>query len=98
MASSALLMRRRDLISGLYLGALPQQTLQHRGAGPDHFVKLFATLSYKSFVIVNESLVHFGLHDGSITAQSANQQQSHENLQGVYREIWTYYHSQILFK
>lgn len=91
ISPSSIIMRRADLVSGLYMGLLPFQTQHHHGAGPDHYVKLLAMLRYPRFGIVNETLVSFGFHEGSITVQSQKSATQQQNLQSVYREVWVYY-------
>lgn len=91
ISPSAIIMRRADLVSGLYMDFLPFQTKHHHGAGPDHYVKLLAMLRYPRFGIVNEPLVSFGFHEGSITAQSQLSAVQQNNLQSVYSEVWVFY-------
>ena len=91
ISPSALLLRRSDLLDGLYLGSLPLQTSKHHGAGPDHFVKLLAMTRYSNFGLISESLVDFGAHSGSITIQASGDRGQRENLHSVYTDVWIYY-------
>jgi glycosyltransferase involved in cell wall biosynthesis len=91
ISPSALLMRKVDLLSGLYMGNLPFQRSTHHGAGPDHFVKLLAMTRYPKFGIVDKVLVTFGAHQGSITIKSSLRPENRKSLNSVYNEIWVFY-------
>jgi len=91
ISPSALLLRRRDVVDGLYLGSLPFSQHEHHGAGPDHYVKLLVMLRYKYFGLINQSLVTFGAHEGSITVKASQDNERQQNLESVYDEVWIFY-------
>jgi glycosyltransferase involved in cell wall biosynthesis len=91
ISPSALLMRKVDLLSGLYMGSLPFQISSHHGAGPDHFVKLLAMIRYPKYGIIDKELVTFGSHQGSITIKSSAEPQERKSLASVYNETWIFY-------
>jgi glycosyltransferase involved in cell wall biosynthesis len=91
ISPSALLMRKVDLLSGLYMENLPFQMSSHHGAGPDHFVKLLSMIRYPKFGIIEKSLVTFGSHHGSITVKSSAEPQGRKSLASVYNETWIFY-------
>lgn len=91
ISPSALLLRRRDLLDGLYLGSLPFSQYEHHGAGPDHYVKLLVMLRYKYFGVINQPLVSFGAHEGSITIKASQDYKKQQNLESVYDEVWIFY-------
>jgi len=91
ISPSSFVMRRSDLISGLYGGHLPFQKFHHHGAGPDHYTKLLAMLRYSHFGIVREPLVALGSHENSITIKSQSDLVQQKNLRAVYNEVWLFY-------
>ena len=91
ISPSALLLRKQDLLDGLYLGSLPFSEFEHHGAGPDHYVKLLVMLRYRYFAIIKRPLVSFGTHQGSITAQASTDEKQEKNLSSVYDEVWIFY-------
>jgi glycosyltransferase involved in cell wall biosynthesis len=91
ISPSALLMRKEELLSGLYMGNLPFQKSSHHGAGPDHFVKLLAMIRYPEFGIIDKSLVTFGSHQESITVRSSTDPAGRKSLSSVYNETWIFY-------
>jgi glycosyltransferase involved in cell wall biosynthesis len=98
ISPSALILRRDDILSGLHLSRLPLQTSSYFGAGPDHFIKLQAMIRYHRFAVVNQPLVTFGHHPGSITAQSQQDPTKREGLKAVYDETWSFYQHLRLLK
>jgi hypothetical protein len=91
ISPSALLLRKRDVVDGLYLGSLPFSEHEHHGAGPDHYLKLLVMLRYKYFGLISQSLVSFGAHEGSITVTASQDNEKQQNLQSVYDEVWIFY-------
>jgi len=91
ISPSALLLRKKDMLDGLYLGSLPFSEFEHHGAGPDHYVKLLVMLRYRYFAIIEHPLVSFGTHQGSITAQASIDKIQETNLFSVYDEVWIFY-------
>jgi glycosyltransferase involved in cell wall biosynthesis len=91
ISPSALLMRKVDLLSGLYMGNLPFQISSHHGAGPDHFVKLLAMVRYPKYGIIDKELVTFGWHQGSVTAKTSAEPREQKSLASVYNETWIFY-------
>lgn len=81
------IMRRTDLIDGLYQGRLPLQAHTYHGAGPDHFMKLICCLRYDKFGFIDEPLVFFGSHPGSITVNAFSAPESSSNLIKTYAEV-----------
>lgn len=91
ISPSALIIRRKDAIDALYQGALPLQNDTYRGVGPDHFIKLINCLRYPKFGYVQETLVSFGVHDGSITINASKEKESRIRLQKAYKDVLDYY-------
>jgi len=91
ISPSALLMRKVDLLSGLYMGNLPLQVSFHRGAGPDHYVKSLVMIRYPKFAIIDRPLVTFGSHQESITVKSSTDPIGQRSLSSVYNETWNFY-------
>jgi glycosyltransferase involved in cell wall biosynthesis len=91
ISPSSFIMRRSDLISGLYGGHLPFQNSHHHGAGPDHYTKLLAMLRYSHFGIVKEPLVALGSHETSITIKAQSDLVQRRNLRSVYDEVFLFY-------
>jgi len=98
VSPSAILMRRKDLLDGLYLGLLPFSQFEHHGAGPDHYIKLLAMVKYKYFGIINQPLVTFGAHPESITMKASEDEKQRQNLESVYDEVWVFYQKLKLMK
>ena len=70
VSPSALLLRRQELIDGIYAGRLPFQLGTYHGAGADHFLKLLALLRYPRFAYISDPLANFRSHPGSITVNA----------------------------
>ena len=90
ISPTAMLMRKHDLIDGIYLERLPFQSARHLGAGADHYIKLLAMLRYPKFGFVNAPLASFRSHPGSITIAS-NASGSSVELARVYRQTFDFY-------
>lgn len=86
VSPTALVMRRQDMLDAMYLGRLPFQTMEYKGVGPDHAVRLLAGIRYRSFGFVREKLAYFGSHPGSITVQSATAKADNLRLAEAYRQ------------
>lgn len=86
ISPSAAVFRREDLIDSLFIDKLPLQERKYHGVGPDHFVKLLALIRYRKFGFVDEPLVSFRSHPGSITAASAGDH-SQAELKAAYFEV-----------
>lgn len=91
ISPSALLMRREDMINGLFSGMLPFQSSRYHGAGPDHFVKLSVMLHYPAFGYSNLLLANFQAHPGSITSSAVVNPLTAQALALVYAETYAYY-------
>lgn len=86
ISPSAAVFRREDLIDSLFIDKLPLQERKYHGVGPDHFVKLLALMRYRKFGFVDEPLVSFRSHSGSITTASADDH-SRAELKAAYFEV-----------
>lgn len=86
ISPSAAVFRRADLVDGLYVGRLPIQTSSYFGAGPDHFVKFVSLMRRPALGFVNEALVGFRAHPGSITVGARAKGESNQ-LKATYNEV-----------
>ena len=86
ISPSAAVFRREDLIDGLFVGKLPVQNRTYFGAGPDHMVKFVSMMRRPAVGYVDEALVSFRSHPGSITV-GARENREVDALKSVYREI-----------
>lgn len=91
ISPSALLLRRSEALDALYLGKLPFQRYSYFGAGPDHYLKLFAMLHYPKFGYVAKPLSSFGSHPQSITTRALQSSPERLALKRAYREVWIFY-------
>lgn len=91
ISPSALILRRRDALSALYLEKLPFQRHSYFGAGPDHYLKLFTMLHYPKFAYVAGVFSAFGSHPQSITVNARESTQQRLELDHSYREVWIFY-------
>ena len=87
ISPSAMLLRKRDLVDGLYCGRLPLQKTEYHGAGADNFVKHLCLLRYPKFASVDIPLVHFRSHPGSITAKASSQAETSKRIGQVYEHV-----------
>jgi glycosyltransferase involved in cell wall biosynthesis len=90
VSPSALLLRRQELVDGIYAGRLPFQLGTYHGAGADHFLKLLALLRYPRFAYISDPLANFRSHPGSITVDAISSGEK-EALTQVYTEVLRYY-------
>lgn len=90
ISPTALLMRKQELIDGIYVGRLPFQIGTYHGAGADHFLKLLCLLRYPEFGFIQEPLANFRSHPGSITV-NAIESGKKSPLTQVYNEVLGYY-------
>lgn len=90
ISPTALLLRKQELIDGIYVDRLPFQVQRFHGAGADHFLKLLALLRHAKFGYVNERLANFRSHPGSITVD-AIASGNKSPLTQVYTETLRYY-------
>lgn len=91
ISPTALVMRKSDLVDGIYSGKLPFQTAGYHGAGADHYLKLLAMLRYQKFGYINHPLANFRAHPGSITTDAATQDTKKKELQRVYGDVLDLY-------
>lgn len=91
ISPSALLLRRSEALDALYLGKLPFQRYSYFGAGPDHYLKLFAMLHYPKFGYVAKPLSSFGSHPESITTSALQSSPERLALKRAYRDVWIFY-------
>jgi glycosyltransferase involved in cell wall biosynthesis len=90
ISPTALLLRKQELIDGIYVGRLPFQIGTYHGAGADHFLKLLSLLRYPEFGFIQEPLANFRSHPGSITV-NAIESGKKSPLTQVYTEVLQYY-------
>jgi|AntAceMinimDraft_12_1070368.scaffolds.fasta_scaffold12877_2 glycosyltransferase involved in cell wall biosynthesis len=86
VSPSAAVFRREDLIDSLFIDKMPLQERNYHGVGPDHFVKFLALMRYRGFGFVDEPLVNFRSHPGSITVASGADFSSNK-LKAAYSEV-----------
>lgn len=87
----ALIIRRKDILDQLYVGGVPFARHEYRGVGPDWLMSAMATLRYPKFGYVNEPLVIFSSHDGSITIDAQRDAARHRALNLAYQQARKYY-------
>jgi len=85
------LFRREDVLDSLYIGRVPFSLARYRGAGPDLFMFLVATLRHPRFGFVNEALAHFRAHEGSITIDAMANPLRSKDLASAYTAVKRYY-------
>jgi hypothetical protein len=90
ISPTALLLRKQELIDGIYVDLLPFQKHRFHGAGADHFLKLLALLRYPKFGYISEPLANFRSHSGSITVDAISTGRK-SGLTAVYSETLSYY-------
>jgi len=90
ISPTALMLRKQELIDGIYVDRLPFQQHRFHGAGADHFLKLLALLRYPKFGYVSEPLANFRSHAGSITIDAISSGRK-SGLTAVYSETLSYY-------
>lgn len=91
ISPTALVMRKSDLVDGIYSGKLPFQSTGYHGAGADHYLKLLAMLRYPKFGYINAPLANFRAHPGSITTDAATQEAKKKELREVYSDVLDLY-------
>lgn len=87
----ALIIRKKDMLDHLYVGGVPFSRHEYRGVGPDWLMSAMATLRYPKFGYVNEPLVIFSSHDGSITIDAQRDVERHRALNLAYQQARKYY-------
>jgi glycosyltransferase involved in cell wall biosynthesis len=92
----ALIIRRKDILDHLYVGGVPFARHEYRGVGPDWLMSAMATLRYPKFGYVNEPLVIFSSHDGSITIDAQRDAARHRALNLAYQQARKYYAIRLL--
>lgn len=91
LSPSQMLFRTQDLIDGMYLGKLPFQEHNYLGAGSDHYMKLLAMSRYKGWHFVQDELVSFRAHAGSITVNATTDDSRDLSLTSTYRDVHDFY-------
>jgi glycosyltransferase involved in cell wall biosynthesis len=87
----AIIIRRKDILDHLYVGGVPFARHEYRGVGPDWLMSAMATLHYPKFGHVNELLVIFSSHDGSITIDAQRDAARQLALDCAYEQARKYY-------
>lgn len=90
ISPTALVLRKQELIDGIYVDRLPFQESTFHGAGADHYLKMLALLRYQKFGFVKEPLAYFRSHPGSITADAISSG-TKAGLTNVYSEVFNYF-------
>jgi glycosyltransferase involved in cell wall biosynthesis len=90
ISPTALLLRKQELVDGIYVDRLPFQVERYHGAGADHYLKLLALLRYEKFGYIKEPLANFRSHPGSITVDAISSGNK-SPLTQVYFETLQYY-------
>lgn len=85
------LIRRKDILTGLYIGEIPLSAAHYKGVGPDILITLLATLSYPKFAYIEEPLAYFREHEGSITVDSTTHKDKIKKIDLAYRDARKYY-------
>ena len=91
ISPGAALFRKQVLIDALYQGALPLQTSEYHGVGPDIFASLLSMLRYPKLGFVKEPLASFRAHDGSITIDALKDAEKRKKIAAAYNEARAYY-------
>jgi len=94
----ALILRKKDILDQLYVGAVPFARHEYRGVGPDWLMSAMATLRYPKYGYVAEPLVVFSSHDGSITIDAQKDAARHRALGKAYQQARNYYLMMLLAK
>lgn len=94
----ALVIRRKDILDHLYVGGVPFARHEYRGVGPDWLMSAMATLRYPSFGYVNEPLVVFSSHEGSITIDAQKDAARQRALSLAYQQARKYYFITLLVR
>jgi glycosyltransferase involved in cell wall biosynthesis len=90
ISPTALLLRKQELLDGIYVNRLPFQENTFHGAGADHYLKMVALLRFKKFGYVKEPLAYFRSHAGSITADAISTGKK-AGLTAVYSDVFRYF-------
>jgi glycosyltransferase involved in cell wall biosynthesis len=90
ISPTALVLRKQELLDGIYVNRLPFQGNTFHGAGADHYLKMVALLRYKKFGYVKEPLAYFRSHAGSITADAISTGKK-AGLTAVYSDVFHYF-------
>jgi len=83
--------RKKDVISALLVGGVPEEPFAYHGAGPDMLMYLIPLLHYSHFGFVNEKLAHFLGHPDSITIDAGKKQDKINALKNAYMQAKKYY-------
>ena len=87
----ALIIRKKDILDFLFVGGVPFARYEYRGVGPDWLMSAMATLRYPNFGYVNEALVVFSSHEGSITIDAQKDAVRHRALNLAYQQARKFY-------
>ena len=90
ISPTALVLRKQELIDGIYVDRLPFQENTFHGAGADHYLKMVALLRYQKFGYVKEPLAYFRSHPGSITADAISTGKK-AGLTATYSDVLSYF-------
>tara|TARA_B100001564_G_scaffold359479_1_gene381469 strand:+ start:1146 stop:1946 length:801 start_codon:yes stop_codon:yes gene_type:complete len=92
VSPGASVFRKQDVIDALYQGGLPLKTNdEYHGVGPDAFMTYLTLLRYKKFGYINEDLVFFRSHEGSITVDAAADVVKKKKIKHAYKQVRNYY-------
>lgn len=92
VSPGACLFRKKDVVDALYQGELPLDVgCTYHGVGPDYWMSVITLLRYNSFGYIDEELAFFGVHDGSITIDSATSSEKKKNIKQAYRNVRIFY-------
>lgn len=91
LSPSQMLFRTRDLMDGMYVGTLPFQEHNYLGAGSDHYMKLLAMTRYQRWHFVQDELVSFRAHSGSITVDATTDDSRDRELTSTYTDVHDFY-------
>jgi len=90
ISPTALVLRKQELIDGIYVDRLPFQEHTFHGAGADHYLKMLALLRYQKFGYLKEPLAYFRSHPGSITADAISTGKK-AGLTATYSDVFNYF-------
>lgn len=91
VSPGAILLRRQDMLDGLFVGRVPFARHEYRGVGPDWLMSAMATLRYPKIGFVAEPLAVFSAHEGSITVDAQRDKAKSKALQAAYQAARRYY-------
>lgn len=92
VSPGAMLLRRTDVIDGLFVGRMPFESAAYRGVGPDWIIPALATLKRPRFAFIAEPLAKFSAHQGSITVDALADARRKRAIRAAYQSARFHYY------